>query len=338
MSRRLGLGPVFAFEWLTSSRRWQVYALRSAAVLVLMLVMLLIWADSPGWTAGGISIQRQAQIGRMFFIWTSLVLLGIVGLAAPGATAGAICLDKARGNLTLLFATDLSDPEIVLGKLAARLVPVLGLILCAAPVLALATLFGGVSPVGLFGALLVVLAVAVFGCSLALTLSVWGQKTHEVLLGTYAIGILYLLAAPIWAGITSALNAGGLPPWAPTFLDLVQWNPVYLVVATIEPMPGGRPVGLGRTAAFFGLGLLASVVLVAVATLRVRRVVVAQLGRGAGTARPEGQARGLRRPAEGPGRACGTCRRTSASCRCRRSTAIRSSGASATGGGPRDGP
>ena len=78
---------------------------------------------------------------------TTLIVLGLVGLAAPAATAGAICLDKARGNLTLLFATDLTDAEIVLGKLAARLVPVLGLIACAAPVLALATLFGGVDPV-----------------------------------------------------------------------------------------------------------------------------------------------------------------------------------------------
>ena len=30
---RLGLGPVFAFEWITSSRRWQGYALRSLFAL-----------------------------------------------------------------------------------------------------------------------------------------------------------------------------------------------------------------------------------------------------------------------------------------------------------------
>ena len=42
-------------------------------------------------------------------------------LAAPAATAGAICVDRARGTLTHMLATDLSDPEIVLGKLAARL-------------------------------------------------------------------------------------------------------------------------------------------------------------------------------------------------------------------------
>jgi len=69
----------------------------------------------------------------------NLIMLGLVSLAAPAATAGAICLDKERGNLALLFATDVTDAEIVLGKLAARLMPMLGLIACSAPVLAMAT-------------------------------------------------------------------------------------------------------------------------------------------------------------------------------------------------------
>src|SRR5205814_1089361 len=152
---------------------------------------LLLGAMAPVWYAWpGATIARQAQMGKVFYQWTAMILLGLVGLAAPAATAGAICQDKARGSLALLFATELSDAEIVLGKLAARLVPVLGMILCVAPVLAIATLFGGIDPVALIGALLAVLACAIFGCSLALTLSVWGKKTHEVLMATYVLGIL----------------------------------------------------------------------------------------------------------------------------------------------------
>ena len=143
MARRVGLGPVFAFEWLMASRRWQAYAMRSLTVLLLLGVMALVWYAWPEAT-----IARQAEMGKVFYRWTAMILLGLVGLAAPAATAGAICQDKARGNLTLLFATDLSDAEIVLGKLAARLVPVLGMILCVAPVLSIATLFGGIDPVG----------------------------------------------------------------------------------------------------------------------------------------------------------------------------------------------
>ena len=39
MARRVGLGPVFAFEWRMASRRWQAYAMRSLTVLLLLGAM-----------------------------------------------------------------------------------------------------------------------------------------------------------------------------------------------------------------------------------------------------------------------------------------------------------
>src|SRR5262249_46555873 len=140
-----GPGPGFASEWLTAALRWEGYAVRAGLVLLLWLGLSAVWLENHG-GAGELSHRQVAEIGRAFYAVTTLILLGLVGLAAPAATAGAICSDKARGNLTLLFATDLTDAEVVLGKLAARLAPVLGLIACAAPVLALATLCGGVGP------------------------------------------------------------------------------------------------------------------------------------------------------------------------------------------------
>ena len=290
-----GLGPVFAYEWLTASRRWQGYALRSLLVLLLLLGLSGVWLGSHD-GAGELSVQQLAEIGRGFYAVTTLIVLGLVGLAAPAATAGAICLDKARGNLTLLFATDLTDAEIVLGKLAARLVPVLGLIACAAPVLALATLFGGVDPAMLTGAILVCLACAVFGCTLALTLSVWGRKTHEVLLATYAFGILWLLVGADLGGpgldaalVGPAGLAAGLPgpaalqPRLPRARPAVRWP------------AGAGPDRAGAQARFCTLGLLTSALLAAAATWRIRAVVIRQAGRGEATRRadrPAGARRG----------------------------------------------
>src|SRR4051812_41434535 len=282
-----GPGPVFASEWRMASRRWQGYALRSLLVLLLWLGLSAIWLESHD-GAGELSVRQQAEIGRAFYAVTTLIMLGLVGLAAPAATAGAICLDKARGNLALLLATDLTDAEIVLGKLAARLVPVLGLIACAAPVLALATLLGGVDPAVLTGAILVCLACAVFGCTLALTLSVWGRKPHEVLLATYAFGIFYLLAAPIWAGLVSILPWWARPAWLPGSLSLLPYNPVILVLAPLNAAPL-VPIGLGAQVWFCALGLLASALLATAATWRIRAVVIRQAGRGA---RPAGARRG----------------------------------------------
>jgi ABC-type Na+ efflux pump permease subunit len=273
-----GLGPVFAYEWLATSRRWQGYALRSLLVLLLTLGLSAVWLgghDGPG----ELTLRQQADIGRGFYAVLNLIMLGLVSLAAPAATAGAICLDKARGNLSLLFATDLSDAEIVLGKLAARLVPVLGLIACAAPVLAMATPLGGVDPILLIGAALVCLACGVFGCTLALTLSVWGRKTHEVLLATYAFGIFWVLSAPIWIGLHSMLPWQARPGWLPGSLALLLYNPVYLTLGPLGGAPG-QAVGLWEQVRFCTLGILVSAMMAAASTWRMRAVVIRQAGRG----------------------------------------------------------
>jgi hypothetical protein len=42
-------------------------------------------------------------------------------IVAPAATAGAVCVERSRGPLAHMLVTDLTAPEIILGKLYARL-------------------------------------------------------------------------------------------------------------------------------------------------------------------------------------------------------------------------
>ena len=76
------VGPVFAYEWLTASRRWQGYALRSLLVLLLFLGLSAAWMEG-GAGAEELTIQKQAEIGQQFYAVTTIILLGLVGLAAP---------------------------------------------------------------------------------------------------------------------------------------------------------------------------------------------------------------------------------------------------------------
>src|SRR5262245_66529036 len=114
-----GPGPVFAYEWLTASRRWQGYALRSLLVLLLLLGLSGVWLGHHDGT-GELSARQIAEIGRGFYAVTTLILLGLVGLAAPAAAAGAFCQAKERGKPTLLFSTDLTDAETAARKPPAR--------------------------------------------------------------------------------------------------------------------------------------------------------------------------------------------------------------------------
>src|SRR5688572_29278248 len=101
---RWGLGPVFGYEWLMASRRWQMYAGRSLFVAALLGGMLIAWW-SREWR-GPIPTQKElAGLGESFYYAIVGTQLALVLLAAPAATAGAVCVDKARGGLLHLLVT-----------------------------------------------------------------------------------------------------------------------------------------------------------------------------------------------------------------------------------------
>ena len=285
MRPRLGPGPVFAFEWLTTTRRWQLYAFRAGFVGAILVGMIVVWQNvndqySPGQT---VSINTLAGYGQSLFTTIVSIELTLVILAAPAATAGAVCLDKARGTLDHMLATDLSNAEIVLGKLGVRLAPVLGLIACVLPLSALAGLLGGIDPDALFGSFLTAIACAFLGCSLALTLSVWGRKTHEVLMLTYLILILWV-SSPLLL-VIAAFSLRSMPP--PTFAPILwEWlecsNPYYLAFA---PYTDPGKVGLTTYLGFLGFCLCLSAMLVVLATFRIRVVALKQAGQPAARSR-----------------------------------------------------
>jgi ABC-type transport system involved in multi-copper enzyme maturation permease subunit len=275
---RLGPGPVFAYEWLTTTRRWQLYAMRALFLGFVLLGMIFAWQTGPAGRNSGqnVSIQTIASYGQQLFFTIVTIELSLVLLTAPAATAGAVCLDKARGTLDHMLATDLSNAEIVLGKLGVRLIPVLGLVVCLVPLSALAGLLGGIDPLALFGSFLTAVACAVLGCSLAMALSVWGRKTHEVLMVTYLLLIVWLCSPFLVMILVFTLS--GPRPFPPQYI--VDWvvvaNPYALVyLPYITPGKAGMLTFVGFAAACLGVsGLLAGL-----AAYRVRAVALKQAGR-----------------------------------------------------------
>ncbi len=155
---------MFVYEWLTSARRWQPYALRAVFVTAILLGLLLVQMDRSLPDRGSpVSLRDLALIGRRTYRTIVEIELALILLVAPAATAGAVCLDKARGTLDHMLVTDLSNAEIVLGKLGVRLIPVLGLVACTLPVLALSGLLGGIDPLALVGSFLVAIGCALVG-------------------------------------------------------------------------------------------------------------------------------------------------------------------------------
>jgi ABC-type transport system involved in multi-copper enzyme maturation permease subunit len=282
----LSLGPVFAFECVTATRRRRMYFGRALFVALLMVGLSMIWAPLEG------AYGHAAQAGRiatLFFAVVVSIQLAVVLLVAPAATAGAVCVDKGRGVLHHAFVTDLTGREIIVGKLASRLAALVALMVCGLPVLALCGLLGGIDLLAAVGAYLVSLGVAVLGCALALTLSVWARKPHQALLPTYALLALWTGSFPAWI----AFGAIGPPPTWSEFSWLVALaSPIGCTFATeLDP---ARPM-LGAQAAFLGVTVLFALGLVLVAARNVRRVALAQASRPARAGRPGFAARLLSR-------------------------------------------
>jgi ABC-type Na+ efflux pump permease subunit len=263
---RLGLGPVFAYEWLAISRRWQIYAGRALFVATLLGAMTVGWAAHVA-SKPYLTIHEQAAVGQVYFNALVGTELWFVLLVAPAAAAGALGTGSARPTLAQMLATDLSAAEIVLGKLAARLVPVVAIIACVAPVLALGSLLGGIDLEAMAGACLITLAVGVLGCTLAAVLSVWGTGTHEILLSVYAAWALWLLPSPTWQLLGWYWGIGPQPTW------FEKAHPMRLAFAPYT-QPG--TVDLRDDLAFFGIVMVVSLILTTIAIARLRAVATRQ--------------------------------------------------------------
>ena len=276
---RLGPGPVFEYEWLTTTRRWQLYGLRAGFVSLILAGMVFIWRADPGSRGAGPANLRndEARYGKNLYLTIVSIELAAVLLLAPAATAGAVCLDKARGTLDHMLATDLSNAEIVLGKLGVRLYPVLGLIACVLPLLALSGLLGGIDPNAVFGSFVVAIGCAVLGSSLALTLSVWGRKTRDVLMLTYLIIIVWLFSRYMSSMAWGSTGLSSLQYFFPTLSDWLDFlNPFYLVWS---PYLNSGKVRVPRPLGFLAVCLGVSGLLVGLATFRVLAAVVQRGGK-----------------------------------------------------------
>ena len=274
MGTRWELGPVFRFESLLSTRRKQVYAGRALFVLVVLGGLVIVWFTSERSNIGPgprpSTYEQMARLGELFFYTMAGIQISLVMLVAPAATAGSICMDRARGTLVHMLMTDLSTGEIVLGKLGARLAPVIGIIMCGVPVAALVMLLGGIEFRLILAVLAVSIALAALGCTLALAISVWAAKTHEVLIAVYLLGGLWLLSLPLWWGWSASGSLMPPPEW------FQKVNPYVLIFANWS-----KPDFVGTTdyVAFVGSVLALSAGFAILCVARLRQVLVRESGR-----------------------------------------------------------
>ena len=155
----------------------------------------------------------------------------VLGLT-PALVADAIASERQRKTLHYLLASPLGSREIVLGKLAARLLGVGVYPALVLPIMSLLTLIGGVSPPGLILGYAALASSAYFLAGLALLASVLARRQRDAMGAAYSLTAAWLLLPPIldvwvpmllirWPGIAEGLRAVNAWVWPASPLGLV---------------------------------------------------------------------------------------------------------------------
>jgi ABC-type Na+ efflux pump permease subunit len=244
------------------------FAARTVFVAALFGIVLTSWQLLVG-------SQRVENLGDL--AWFGAAVTQILAplqlaVAMPFSAllvASAVALEKDRKTLELLLMTNLSNAELVLGKLLAGMLTVVMVVVAALPLFALLALLGGVSIGQILRIETVTLASALAAGSLGSTIALWREKTFQALAMTALILVLWLVGWEIAATGTLGDRLLSVPieTWA------VAMSPWRAIQAAAEPVFGAEsieqfvqgPVGWYALAA-----VGASLLLNAIAIARVR--------------------------------------------------------------------
>jgi len=215
------IGPVFAREVALAPRRPRLYITRTLFCLLLLFLMSTAWLVLTG-TQLVRDLGDLARFGSALFQLLAYLQLALCVFFSALLAASAVAQEKDRRTLVLLLLTNLTNSELVLGKLLASLLNVLVVIVAAVPLFMLCALFGGVSFDQIARMFAVTLA-SVLACgSLGSTLALWREKTFQAVAMTVLVLVLWLAVGAIvasgavfdrWLGLSCQAWAAGFSPW-----------------------------------------------------------------------------------------------------------------------------
>jgi ABC-type transport system involved in multi-copper enzyme maturation permease subunit len=226
LPRFLSPGPLFALEMVTSARRTRYFIVRVLYAAVLFFALCCTYSSYN--ERGGMSDRALiAQFAWIFFgIFSWLQMLAVAALG-PAMAAGTIAQERERRTIEYLFASTLSNAEIVLGKLLARLMQVGYLVLAGMPILFIAMLMGGIAPEAIVLLTIVTLSTALTVSIISITVSVWSARAREAVVRAYLVIIVLIVLPPMLLNMSGTWFYGAILD--PLNEQLLLANPFYML-------------------------------------------------------------------------------------------------------------
>lgn len=194
----------------------------------------------------------MASFGTLTFQILGFVQLTLVLFFSLLFTAGSIAQEKDRQTLILLLMTDLSNREIVLGKLCASLLQVGTLILASVPVFVFLQLLGGVATSQILWLFALCVVTAGLSGSWAALVAFRREKTFQTL-ATSVLGVV------VYLGVIETLAR--LAPVASVLYDAATMlSPFRAMAGIMSPLSAVQVGPAGSVSALnsvLALGVLA---------------------------------------------------------------------------------
>jgi ABC-type transport system involved in multi-copper enzyme maturation permease subunit len=243
-------GPILTWEMLTLVRRRRYFWIRAAYATILFFVLWSTYESvfsslSRRVNPSNVAIDDFSIFASIFFSSFSVVQLTAVLLLTPAYLATSIAIEKDRRTIEYLFASDLTNQEIVLGKWASRVLNVAMLVLAGLPVVALARFFGGIDWDQVMLSTVLSVNCAAATAAVAILVSVYSRNIRQALVTAYLIVALLLASPWLWEVLGEGIRAlaGCIRPGlvdrqlidrfvATTFVapsEIVKWAEPYFV-------------------------------------------------------------------------------------------------------------
>ena len=187
-------GPVFNFELMATARRGRFFLVRAFYVTVLLVIL---WTVHSAWISEIGGELTSSQVKWFAFSTFCGIAVGqeILTLAlTPALVAGVIADEKQRKTLHYMLASQLTSPEIVLGKLLVRMLYLMVLLGVSLPVLSLLVLLGGIDPQLVLLGCLVTFSTGWFLAALSIWASTIARRVREAFVIAYGLEALWLLS------------------------------------------------------------------------------------------------------------------------------------------------
>ena len=240
------------------------YLWRASFACFLFILLWTAWQSFIGWEDVR-ELGVLARFGGILYWLFAMLQLTLMLFFAPLFTAAAVSYEKDRRTLSLLLMTDLSDLEIVLGKLVAGLLNIFTILGASVGFLSICAFFGGISFGQVANLFAVTAASGVAGGALGLLIALWRDRTFQ------SIALTILMVVFSIAGVEAfAIAFPDLPFLGVPLVEVL--NPYRAMVAVLYPQ-ANQMTGVVRASSvvYISCRLTFAAALVAFGTWKLRK-------------------------------------------------------------------